>query len=493
MPQIDHKKIGDIVNRYLKAKGLPLKTALAFADVFIVDRKSRVRKRSDINHLGTRLARNLTLNIPIVSANMADVTESQMAITLARLGGCGFIHQFLPIERRVEEIKRVKRADNEVIDGPWRVHESTTLHEFLNRFPRGAGVLVVNDRNHLVGIVTNRDIRFVRHESTERIKFLEVKDIMTPMPLVTARPGISAEEATRILEREKLEKLPIVNEVGEPVGLITTQDILKKYMYPSAARDRRGRLIVGASVGISGRVLEETVALVNAGADAILVDTARGNAEWPEDVIRDIRTHFPNLPIIAGNVDNPEGCITLAEAGADCVKVGIGPGSACKTRTETGIGTPQLSAIAECVAVARELGVTVIADGGVKEGGDLAKAIVAGADSVMLGGMLGGTEETPGELIYDAHEIFKVYRGSAGIDTQLARIGEGNLDRVRAPEGVTRKIPYKGQSVKTVVNNLMENLRSSMSYANATTIGEMQRGRLRLQTPAGFYEGQPKK
>ena len=493
MPQIDKKHVGGIVTKYLKSKGLPLKTAVTFADVFIVDRKSRIRKRSDITNLGTRLARNLHINIPIVSANMADVTESKMAITLARLGGFGFIHQFLPIERRAEEIKKVKRADNEVIDEPWTIHESTTLQDFFNRFPDGGGVLVVNDRNQLVGILTERDVRFIRYDASEKIKFLEVKDVMTSMPLVTARPGISVEEAIKILEREKLEKLPLVSDRGEPVGLITIQDILKKYIYPNAARDRRGRLLVGASVGISGRVLEEVSVLVRAGADAILVDTARGNAEWPEDVIKDIRVHFPELPIVAGNVDNPEGAFTLAQAGADCVKVGIGPGSACKTRTETGVGMPQLSAIAECAAVARELGVTVMADGGIREGGDLAKAIAAGADTVMLGGLLAGTEETPGEVFYDGGEIFKAYRGSAGLDTQLARMDQGNLDRVRAPEGVTRKVPFKGQSAITVVQNLMENLRSSMSYANAATIAETQTAKLRFQTAAGFYEGQPKK
>lgn len=482
-----------IVQNYVKQKGLPPHLAVTFADVFIVDQKSRIRSRADIKNLSTTLAKTIRLNIPIVSANMADITESKMATAIARLGGLGFIHQFMPIKRRVAEVKKVKRADNQIIENPWTVNEHDSLESALNlmKEKQVSGLLVTNHAGTLVGLLTSRDVRFLPHIHGENIQNFLVKHAMSSGKIITADSKIGIHKAMELLHKYRIEKLPIVDDYGKPIGLITSKDILKKTQFPGALYDKQGRLMVGATVGVSKNVANEVDELVAAGADMILVDTARANSERTEEVIREIRKRFPNIPLASGNVDNPEGALLLIEAGVDCIKVGIGPGSACKTRTETGVGVPQLSAIAECAAVAKKMGVSVIADGGIKDGGDFAKALVAGADAVMLGGLLAGTEETPGEIVNDSGELFKVYRGSAGIDTQLARMDEGDLDRIRAPEGVTRKVPYKGQKVEDVVKRLTENLRSSMSYTNAFSIAEFQTKRFRMQTPAGYLEGKP--
>jgi IMP dehydrogenase len=277
-----------------------------------------------------------------------------------------------------------------------------------------------------------------------------------------------------------------------PVGLVTAKDVLKRSEHPLASRDKKGQLIVGATVGISGSFLDEAAALIHANADVILIDTARGNSIRARDAVRAIHRKFPKTPLVAGNVDSAEGTTLLVAAGATGIKVGIGPGSACKTRVTTGIGMPQLSAIAECAAIAHARGIPVIADGGIKNGGDFAKAIVAGADCVMLGSMLAGTEETPGEVYYDSGERYKLYRGSAGLDSQLARLDHGGLDGVRAPEGVTRKILFKGESASETIEALLQNLRSSMSYTNSRTIKEFHHATFHLQTNAGYEEGKPK-
>jgi IMP dehydrogenase len=290
---------------------------------------------------------------------------------------------------------------------------------------------------------------------------------MTKMPLVVGKEHIRIEEAMRLLEKHKIEKLPLVDRAMRPVGLMTAKDILKRSEHPLALRDKKGQLIVGATVGISGSFFEDAVALIHAKTDVILVDTARGNSIRTRDAVRAIHRKFPQTPIVAGNVDTAEGALLLMDAGATGIKVGIGPGSACKTRVTTGIGNPQLSAIAECVAVARGRGIPVIADGGIKDGADFAKAIAAGADCVMSGSLFAGTEETPGEVYYDSGERYKLYRGSAGLDSQIARLDDGGLDGVRAPEGITRKIIFKGESAFEMINGLLQNLRSSMSYANA--------------------------
>lgn len=429
--------IDKLVRRYFLEKGLPLDRAITFSDVFIVDRTSHIGRRSDIRDFKTEVAKGVTLHIPLVSANMMDVTESRMAIAIARAGGLGFIHQFLPISARVEEVKKVKRADNEVIENPWSVEENMRLIEVL-RFAKEkgiSGVLVVNRKGALTGILTSRDVRFASHRFGEKLEDVRVKDLMTSTPLIVAPKHIRIDEAMRLLEQHKIEKLPLVDRAMRPVGLVTARDILKRNEHPSALRDRKGQLIVGATVGISGESLEEAAALIRAGVDVILIDTARGNSIRARDTVRTIHRKFPRMPLVAGNIDTAEGALLLIEAGAAGIKVGLGPGAACKTRITTGMGTPQLSAVAECVAVARAQKIPVIADGGVKDGADFAKALVAGADCVMLGSLLAGTEETPGEIYYDSGERYKLYRGSAGIDSQLARLDQGARWSPRAGGG----------------------------------------------------------
>ncbi len=480
-----------VVKRYLRSKGLPVDTAVTFADVFLVDCKSEISSRADITDLSTRFTEGINLNIPIVSANMADVTESRMAISLARLGGCGFIHQFMPIERRLEEVKKVKRADNEVIVNPWTVKADWSLSSALGfmKDRQTSGVLVIDNEGILVGILTARDIRFLQFKKSIATC---VRDVMTKN-LVTAGLDIEIENAIELLECHKLEKLPLINKEGKPVGLITAQDILKKLKYLNAVRDNKGRLLVGAAIGIAGDFFSEAVKLVSAEIDVLLIDTARANSVRTEKVVERIKHEFPDQYLVVGNIDNAESALMLIEAGADAIKVGIGPGSACKTRIETGVGMPQLSAIAECAAIAREFGIPVIADGGIKSGGDLAKAIVAGADSVMLGGMFSGTEETPGDVFFDDGNSFKYYRGSASLESQVHRKDLGHLDRIRAPEGARRRVSYKGQKVSEITQALLDNLRSTMSYVNANNINELKKAVFRLQTRSGFLEGKPRK
>ncbi|MBI5733114.1 IMP dehydrogenase [Candidatus Jorgensenbacteria bacterium] len=487
-------KLKTLVRQYMVKKGLFASHAVTFADAYIIDETSRINKRSDIKNLSVSLAPHIKLNIPIVSANMADVTESAMAIALARLGGIGFIHQFLPLKKRVEEVEKVKRADNEMIKNPWTVTPDNSFLDTENMMSKKgiSGVLVVDREGRLKGIISSRDTRFIRYKYGEKIEKLFVKDIMTPLPLITALPTITTTEAVALLQKHKVEKLPLVDHKGRLKGLITAKDILKKVQFENAARDKKGRLLVGATVGVSHGVLEETEALIGAGADIILVDTARANSYLAVDAVRMIRKGFSKVALVVGNVDTPEGALLLVKAGADGVKVGIGPGSACKTRIETGVGVPQLTAIAECAAITKAHDASLIADGGISTGGEFAKALVAGADSVMLGGLFAGTEESPGEVYYDAGERFKVYRGSAALDTQISRVEAGDLDHVRAPEGVSRKVSYKGESVEEIIKGLLGNVRSSMSYADAFTVKEFQERKFRLQSEAGHFEGRAK-
>lgn len=489
------KEIGKKVRQYLKKRGLPTHIAVTFADVALVDRTSRINQRKEIsesiNSLKTLLTEKVQLNIPIVSSNMKDVTEAAMAIAMARKGGLGFIHQFLPIKERSGQIREVKRADNEIIEQPWRVKPHISLKETLDFMEtnKTSAVLVVNDDGILIGILTHRDIQFKRYQNEVTLRTITVADAMTKMPLVTAKPRITIQDAIKILEENKIEKLPLINAKGRPVGLITAKDIIKRYQYPFAARDRKGRLMVGAAVGLPANIIEEVGQLLGAGADVILMDTARANSIRVRDAIVQIKQQFPRIQLVVGNVDNLEGARLLIDAGADAIKVGIGPGSACKTRIETGVGIPQLTALAECVAVAD--GIPVIADGGIAEGGDLAKALAVGANIVMLGGALAGTDESPGRVFIDRGQKFKIFRGSASLDTQLDRLDDGSLDDVRSPEGELRRLPYKG-GVGSVIDSFIHKLSSAMSYADALTLDELRECPLRWQTRAGYEEGMPK-
>lgn len=490
-PFSTEEEIQSCVEDYLRAKGLPQHIALAFADVVLIDRTSRINKRSDIRNLSTLLVKDFPINIPIVSANMKDVTESEIAIALAREGGCGFLHQFDSIERRVEEVKKVKRADNEVIEHPFTTDSGSKLSEAINfmKSHRITGLVVTNKEGILEGIITTRDTLFLEllGQNPEQ---MTVKEVMTKSPLITACQGVKIEEAAGLLQKHKIEKLPLVDDGNHVVGLITAKDILKKIRYPRAARDKKGQLIVGATVGVNDNALRDTEKLIDAGADIILLDTARANAFIASILAKKLKEHFVNVPLIAGNVDNPEGTLLLIRAGADAIKVGIGPGSACKTRMETGVGVPQLTAIAECSAVARKFGVPIIADGGIHNGRDMVLSLVAGASSVMLGSAFAGTDESPGEVLIDNGQSFKIYRGSASIDAQLDRIERGNLDKMRAPEGEPRRVPYKGDVI-SVIEDWLSDLRSAMSYANACSIEELQSCKLRWQSPAGYQEGGP--
>ncbi len=488
---MNEKEITKRVRRYLKHKGLPADEAVTFADVYVIDRTSRINKRSDIKSLSTNLTKNIKLNTPIVSANMKDVTESAMAIALAREGGLGFIHQFMPIEKRVAEVRIVKRADNEVIENPWSIRENISLKEALDfmRDHKTTGVLVVDEAEKLVGILTSRDVWFLKYESEEYLKTIPVSGAMTKMPLITGAPDIKIGDAITLLAKNKVEKLPLVDSSGRPAGLITAKDVIKKYQYPLATRDKKGRLLVGASVGLSENYLKSLESLLEAEADTVLLDTARANALTVKAAVENIKKHFPKTQLVVGNVDNIEGSLLLIDAGADAVKVGIGPGSACKTQVETGVGAPQLTAIAECAAVADDI--PIIADGGIDEGEKLAKALVAGASAVMLGGYLAGTKETPGPVFADKGRQFKIYRGSASLDFQLERMEEGSLDHIRAPEGEPRRVDYKGE-VGPLVESLMNKLRSAMSYMDAFTIEELHQKKFRRRSRAGYEEGLPK-
>ncbi|MBI2122360.1 MAG: IMP dehydrogenase [Candidatus Sungbacteria bacterium] len=481
--------LSSIIEKYLHEKGLSRDIAVTFEDVFIIDQNSDIPSRSSIKNTRLRMARDFFLNIPAVSANMDTVTESRMAVALARLGGIGFIHQFLPIERRVREVEKVKRADSGIIEHPFVIRPDATIREARDMMKnlQVSGLLVVDQgMGKLVGIITSRDIRF--EDANEK----KVAEIMTEMPLVTAPPGTGLEQARVILRKNKVEKLPLVDEEGRVAGLITAKDILKIEQYPLALRDQKGRLAVGATVGVSGDFAEDAAALANAGADIILIDTARGFSTRLKDAIRRLKSELgEDFPVVAGNVDTPEGALMLIDAGADAVKVGIGPGAVCKTREGPGVGTPQLTAVAECAAVAKERGIPVMADGGIRGGSDFCKALAAGASSVMMGYIFAGCEETPGEPFYEDGEKWKIYRGSASLEFQISRVDRDESEKLRAPEGVPRRVRYRGET-KGAVDELMGALRSSMSYVGAWTLEEYRaKAKFRRQTVSGFEEGRP--
>ena len=477
-----------IVNSFLSQKGLVSDLALTFDDVAILDFKSDIPSRSSINDTRSQLAKHIYLNTPIVSANMDTITESKMAIALARLGGIGFIHQFLPIEKRIKEVKKVKRADGGIIETPLTIGLEATVREAREIMNSGqiSGLLVVDAAGKLTGILTLRDIRF------ETMDDKKVTEVMTHSPLITAKQGTTLEQAKVILKKNKVEKLPLVDENNFIAGLITAKDILKIEQFPKALRDKKGHLMVGATIGIGKNFIEEAEALAGAGADVILVDTARGFSTRLEESVKKLhQTLGDELPIIAGNVDTPEGTLMLIKAGADAVKIGIGPGAVCKTREGPGVGIPQITAVAEASAVGKKYGIPIISDGGIRGGAHFCKALAAGASSVMLGWMLAGTEETPGEPFYEDGEKWKVYRGSASLEFQLSRLDRDEAERIRAPEGVPRRVHYKGETA-LVVNELMNYLRSSMSYVGAWTLEEYrERAKFRRQTLSGYEEGRP--
>jgi len=470
---------------------MSIREGITFDDVLLVPRRSRVFSRKDIN-TQSLLSRNISLNIPLVSANMDTVTESGMARAMAEAGGIGIIHRFLSIERQVEEVRKVKRAENVIIEDPAVVSPLDTLAVVYSTLKREgvSSVLVVEEvgrKKHLVGIVTSRDLLF------EKDLHKKVKSVMTK-ELVTAHPKISLKKAREILHINKIEKLPLVNGGGTLVGLITLKDILRKIGNPNGAKDKKGHLLVGAAVGVKGDTLERTGALLKAGTDVIVIDIAHGHNVRVAETIRLLRRKFKkNIEIIAGNIATPEAARDLIRAGADGLKVGIGPGAACTTRLVTGVGVPQLTAIQDVVKVAKKFKIPVNADGGVKHSGHFAKALASGADTVMIGNLLAGCKESPGEYVIDQGMTYKYYRGMASYEagSKKAQLDGGSDGFARSPEGASGRIPFKGD-VSMVLTDLVSGLRSSMSYLGAHTLPEFHKNAQFVRiTNAGVEESRP--
>ncbi|RYL94228.1 IMP dehydrogenase [Sporolactobacillus sp. Y61] len=466
------------------------KESLTFDDVLLIPAASDVLPR-DVS-VGTRLTETLKLNIPVISAGMDTVTESQMAIAMARQGGMGVIHKNMSIEEQAEQIDKVKRSESGVITNPFFLTPEDQIFdaEHLMSKYRISGVPIVDNHKdqHLVGILTNRDMRFVKDYSAK------IGDMMTKDHLITAPVGTSLKEAEKILNRHRIEKLPLVDQNGVLKGLITTKDIEKVVQFPHSAKDEHGRLLVAAAVGVTGDALIRVEKLVDAGVDALVIDTAHGHSKGVLEKVAEIRNKFPNVSLIAGNVATPEGTKALIDAGVDVVKVGIGPGSICTTRVVAGVGVPQITAVYDCANEADKHGVAVIADGGIKYSGDVVKALAAGASAVMLGGLLAGVDETPGEKeIYQGRQ-FKVYRGMGSVSA----MEHGSKDRYfqenqkkLVPEGIEGRVPYKGKLADTIYQ-LVGGLRSGMGYCGAHTINELrENARFTKITNAGLLESHP--
>ena len=465
---------------------LPLTHALTFDDVLLVPGFSEVHP----NHvdLKTRLTRDVALNIPLVSSAMDTVTESRMAIALAQLGGIGIIHKNLPIARQAEEVDRVKRSESGMITNPITIGPDARIGEaeaLMAKF-KISGVPVVQE-GKLVGILTNRDLRF------ETNLDLFVRDRMTHQNLVTVPVGTTLMEAKAILQRHRIEKLLVVDEAGALRGLITVKDIEKSITYPSAAKDQLGRLRVGAAVGVGAELMDRAKALVEAKTDVLCLDSSHGHSSAVLQAVRSLKIAFPGTQVIAGNVATYEGAKALADAGTDCVKIGIGPGSICTTRIVTGAGMPQVTAILEAGRACREAGIPCIADGGIKFSGDIAKAIAAGADAVMIGSLFAGTDEAPGETIFYAGRTFKSYRGmgSIGAMKQGSKdryFQEGKEDTKLVPEGIEGQVPYKGR-MGDLVAQLVGGLRAGMGLSGGKDVPDFQAKANFVQiTSAGLKE-----
>jgi IMP dehydrogenase len=464
------------------------KEGLTFDDVLLVPRKSVVLPKEV--SVATRLSDNVKLNIPLMSAGMDTVTEAVLAIAMAREGGIGVIHKNMSIEQQAVEVDRVKRSESGVITNPFSLtpdHLVSDAEAVMGKY-RISGVPVVNEENKLVGIITNRDLRFI-HDFD-----LKISEVMTKEELVTAPVGTTLQEAEVILQKHKIEKLPLVDEGNYLKGLITIKDIEKAIQFPNAAKDAQGRLLVGAAVGISKDTFERTEALVKAGVDLIVVDSAHGHHINIIEAVRELRKTYPDLTIVAGNVATGDGTRELIEAGASVVKVGIGPGSICTTRVIAGIGVPQITAIYDCATVAREYNIPIIADGGIKYSGEITKAIAAGASAVMLGSLFAGTEESPGESEIYQGRRFKVYRGMGS----MAAMKQGSKDRYfqdddkkLVPEGIEGRVAYKGPLSDTV-HQLLGGLRSGMGYCGTANIEELRNDTSFIRiTGAGLRESHP--
>ncbi|MGY2611055.1 IMP dehydrogenase [Bacillus pretiosus] len=467
-----------------------VKEGLTFDDVLLVPAKSDVLPREV--SVKTVLSESLQLNIPLISAGMDTVTEADMAIAMARQGGLGIIHKNMSIEQQAEQVDKVKRSESGVISDPFFLtpeHQVYDAEHLMGKY-RISGVPVVNnlDERKLVGIITNRDMRFIQDYS------IKISDVMTKEKLITAPVGTTLEEAEKILQKYKIEKLPLVDNNGVLQGLITIKDIEKVIEFPNSAKDKQGRLLVGAAVGVTADAMLRIDALVKASVDAIVLDTAHGHSQGVIDKVKEVRAKYPSLNIIAGNVATAKATKALIEAGANVVKVGIGPGSICTTRVVAGVGVPQLTAVYDCATEARKHGIPVIADGGVKYSGDMVKALAAGAHVVMLGSMFAGVAESPGETeIYQGRQ-FKVYRGMGSVGamekgSKDRYFQEGNKKLV--PEGIEGRVPYKGPLADTV-HQLVGGLRAGMGYCGAQNLEFLRENAQFIRmSGAGLRESHP--
>ncbi|MBA9029360.1 IMP dehydrogenase [Peribacillus huizhouensis] len=466
------------------------KEGLTFDDVLLVPAKSEVLPK-DVN-LQITLAENLKLNLPILSAGMDTVTEAEMAISMARQGGLGIIHKNMTIEEQAEMVDKVKRSESGVITDPFFLtpeHQVFDAEHLMGKY-RISGVPIVNnlEEQKLVGILTNRDLRFIQDFS------INISDVMTVENLVTAPVGTDLKQAEKILQKHKIEKLPLVDDKGVLKGLITIKDIEKVIEFPNSAKDKRGRLLAGAAVGVTGDTLKRVEMLVKAHVDAIVIDTAHGHSKGVIDTVKEIRNIYPELTIIAGNVATAEATKELIEAGADVVKVGIGPGSICTTRVVAGVGVPQITAVYDCATEARKHGKTIIADGGIKYSGDIVKALAAGGHAVMLGSMLAGVSESPGETEIFQGRRFKVYRGMGSV----AAMENGSKDRYFqennkkfVPEGIEGRLAYKGPLSDTIYQ-LIGGIRSGMGYCGAAHLQDLrEKTQFIKMTGAGLRESHP--
>jgi IMP dehydrogenase len=452
-------------------------TALTFDDVLLVPRRSSVRSRQAVT-THTSFSRRIRLAIPIISANMDTVTESAMALAIARAGGIGVIHRFMSTQRQAAEIERVKRAEGLMVDHPHSVTAHATVREAREQLAEHqiGGLVVLGEGGELLGLVSTRDLMF--EQQPDRA----VAEVMTPRnKLITIGAGASLEDARELLYANRIEKLPVLDQAGKLLGLITAQDIVKMEQWPAATKDARGRPRVAAAVGVRSSDLERAAACVSAGVDALVVDIAHGHSDSTIEMVRALKQRFPNVDVIGGNVATAEGVYDLAQAGADAVKVGVGAGSICITRIVTGFGVPQLSAVADCAEAGHELGVPIIADGGLRTAGDITKALAAGASSVMLGSLLAGTDESPGGSVVRAGRRYKIVRGMASLTANIDRqeielrqeVDPEDWERV-VPEGVEAMVPARGP-LKDSLHQFVGGLRSGLSYAGATTIEELWR------------------
>lgn len=464
------------------------KEGLTFDDVLLIPAKSEVTP--NMINLKTRLASDIMLNTPIMTAAMDTVTESKMAIAIAREGGIGIIHKNMPIEKQVEEVDKVKRSENGVIVNPFSLtqdHYVYDANDLMAKF-KISGVPIVDKKGKLIGIITNRDLKFLTDYN------IKISEVMTKENLVTAPVGTTLEQAKEILKKHKIEKLPLVDDKGMLKGLITIKDIEKAVEFPNSARDKNGRLLCGAAIGVTHDVLDRAKRLIEAQADVLVLDSAHGHSKNILECVKKVRAAFPDIPIIAGNIATAEAAVDLIKAGASALKVGIGPGSICTTRVVAGIGVPQITAVYDVACAAAEYDIPVIADGGIKYSGDIVKALAAGANVVMLGSLLAGCEEAPGSMEIYKGRSFKVYRGMGS----LGAMESGSKDRYfqedakkLVPEGVEGRVPYKGM-VSDTIFQLVGGIRAGMGYCGSPTISELQaKAQFVRITGAGLRESHP--